>query len=204
LIKWKIALFAYRHAKGQFFSSPDWLGNYTQPTFKEIGAQLKEGSPLMAANPSDILMTLRPIKGSNSEHSTARACKFLNAVCVGFQTFMDSGVHSVYTFHVDYCMRKFVCSKRFSECLALQDELRLGMNVFPRNLQPALAHMVLAGNRHERGREIAIFVTTTHQIFAERGLFSPRLMEFLGIDVTKVNRHENNFSFIVHTHNSSF
>jgi hypothetical protein len=54
-----------------------------------------------------------------------------------------------------------------------------------------ISHRLLIGDRVERGRNLASFIMSVHQLLAERGLFSPRLLaEFLGIDSNKVHAEE--------------
>jgi len=187
IIKWRVALFSYRHATKQFMAPSDWLGNHHHASFKEIGFQISEPSPLMQAQPQDILMLLRPAGSHNFESdSNGRASKFLIVQCLGFETCVASGVHSQYIFQVDYCMRRSILKKRFSDFLQLQTDLQNEMHVFPRILEGDITHKFLIGNRVERGNALALFVTTVHSIFAERGLFSPRLLSFLGVDALKV------------------
>jgi hypothetical protein len=83
-------------------------------------------------------------------------------------------------------MRRFVVKKRFSDFLSLQSLLIQEMNIFPNVLQKDLLHKVFLGDISTRGVTLATFLNNVHYIFASRGLFSPRLMNFLNIDILKV------------------
>jgi hypothetical protein len=83
-------------------------------------------------------------------------------------------------------MRRFVVKKRFSDFLSLQSLLIQEMNIFPNVLQKDLLHKVFLGDISTRGVTLATFLNDVHYIFASRGLFSPRLMNFLNIDILKV------------------
>jgi hypothetical protein len=145
----------------------------------------------MENSPQDILMTLRPSRSSRMESCMSnRACKFLSATLLGWETNLEGTLHTLYIFNIDYCMRRSIVRKRFSEFHAFQEAMLKELPVFPGSLDKDWTHNLLLGDKNSRGFAMANFVSRAHRILADRGLFSPRLLEFLGIDSIKVHREE--------------
>lgn len=84
-------------------------------------------------------------------------------------------------------MRRFVVKKRFSDFLALQSLLVKEINIFPNLLVKDVLHKLFLGDINHRGQSLATYLNDIHNIFANHGCYSPRLMHFLNIDVLKVN-----------------
>lgn len=140
-------------------------------------------------------MVLRPARCLGLKYpETSRASRFLCVTFIGWELATDGGFGSAlyikYSFEVCYCMRKFTIRRRFSEFLELQRELQRECQVQSGILEAGVAHKVLLGNRTARGSALAYFLNSVTNSMAERGLFSPRLMEWLGIDTIRVHAEE--------------
>ena len=61
----------------------------------------------------------------------------------------------------------------------------------PGVLERDILHKLHLGDKAERGRALARYVNRTHALFAERGTFSPRLLDWLGVDALKVHIEED-------------
>jgi hypothetical protein len=192
MVNWKLALFSYRRHTKAFMAAPSFTGAPIPATLKDISQQM-ETSPLFELQPSDILMVLKPVRSFEMGYlKSVRACGFLTVTLMGWETCYDAALaYTAYIFQVDYCMRRSVVRKRFSEFEAFQTEILKEVHVYPGpTVEDDVLFKFFLGDKVARGNAIALFLTRTHQVFKERGLYSPRIMEFLGINVIKVHIEE--------------
>ena len=192
MVNWNIALFSYRKYTKAFMAPPSFTGNPIPATLKDI-SKLLEKSPLLEQKPIDILMVLKPLRSFEMGYfQSVRACGFFTIILMGWETCYDKGLaYTSYIFQVDYCMRRSIVRKRFSEFTAFQEQILKEIHVYP---APPVEHNVLfrffLGDKFARGSAMANFMYLTHQVLKERGLYSPRLMKFLNINVINVHIEE--------------
>ncbi|CAM9136528.1 unnamed protein product, partial [Ectocarpus sp. 4 AP-2014] len=177
-------LFAYRMCTGELAGPAGKL------------SRSLDGSPLLQnTNPWDILNTLRPLKSKGlSVGPSARASKMLavqlkSAVTV-FGGKGSSGMPRVaFELEVSYCMRIHRMERFLSDFEQLHARLAGELIILP-NFPEGGEITSLLGGKQEFGRELCAYVQKVHTLLAKRGVFSPRVMEFLKVDFGRVHIEE--------------
>lgn len=199
IVNFKEALVAFRILMKDCSPPVDELTGYilSDLTLEHIGKFI-EKSPLMNSKPGHMLMVLRPIPTIDLDYlSTSRACRMLHILHTGhgvgvsvpgsnadFLPFME------YTFQVYYCTRKWKITKRFSDFMELQERLILEFTTLPETLKKNILYKFGLGLKNHRAAGLATFVNEMHSLMAQKGVFSPRLTQFLGIDVERIHFEE--------------
>lgn len=160
-----------------------------KPSRKEI-AEMLDSSSLMSHKPFDVLCTLRPVPSSVDYCPTARAARMLSVTVAGYETGFSLGLpFTNYLLQVNYCMRKWIVRRRFSEFIEFQRAVYPEINVLP-NILRKDAWFKIVGDRRERGDTICRFLEQMHENLAGRNMYSPRLMNFLEVDVLRIHLEE--------------
>ncbi|CAM9595224.1 unnamed protein product, partial [Discosporangium mesarthrocarpum] len=182
--KFRKILFAYRLCTGEF----------TGPTSK-LAEALKDSPLIVGASPEDILNTLRPLTPKGIKVSPfTRASRMLAVRLIQAETnFEGSRIGSIprvsYTIEVSYCMRIHRVQRSYGQFLNLHRQLEQEIIVLPGF--PAGGGMsTLIGGREEEGLALCQYAQRTHNLLGRRGIFSPRVMEFLEVDFSRVHIEE--------------
>lgn len=199
-VDFKKALLAFRLLMKDFVAPVDEITGLilSDITLKHIGEYI-ESSPLMNSKPEHMLMALRPLPTIDLDYlSTSRACRMLHVVHVGHGVGVPLPGSKVellpfmqYTFQVYYCTRKWKITKRFSEFMQLQEQLTLEFTTsLPETLKKNILFKFGLGLKNPRAKGLATFVNEMHTLMAQRGVFSPRLTQFLEIDIVRIHFEE--------------
>ncbi|CAM9466034.1 unnamed protein product [Ectocarpus sp. 12 AP-2014] len=155
-----------------------------------------DGSPLLQnTNPWDILNILRPLKSKGvSVGPSARASKMLAVQLKSAVTVFGgkgySGMPRVaFELEVSYCMRIHRVERFLSDFEQLHGRLAAELIILP-NFPEGGEITSLLGGKQELGRELCAYVQRVHTLLAKRGVFSPRVMEFLKVDFGRVHIEE--------------
>ena len=99
--------------------------------------------------------------------------------------------HQKYVIRVCYCARVHYVKRRYSEFKALNERMTKELLMVPGfPASDALFKMGL-GNYDARGRALCRYVSRIHASLGARGMFSPRLLQFLEIDAARVHIEED-------------
>ena len=152
---------------------------------QKIMATWRTNPYLTDFEPEHILPTLRPLRGKFPCAPVYRGFRNLNIVFASFSRLP----YPTYTFTVHYCMRISSVTKSYEECAVLYSELAselLTIPDFPQNTYVDKIYFSFEG----RGEALAEFMRRVHKKVSSAGFFSPRLLEFLGIDFGRVQNEE--------------
>jgi hypothetical protein len=196
LLSHKMALIAF------YLSMKDFRTRLKVDKAQRLKEMLDDDCTLFRGLPQDILHTCRPIECEGIEVDPGvRACGMLSILYLDAETAFENGIpDQKFIFLVSYCLRMHVVKRSMKQFKDLnrmllrellmmpgfpgQSELKTYWGTLTAGLQ-SLATLGL-GNSDERGRELSNYAMRVHSSLAARGVFSPRLMEFLGIDVARV------------------
>lgn len=147
---------------------------------------------LVDAHENDILPVLRPIKSKHldgpTEYRGFRGFRQLAIVCVESILSVTAGV--IFKFDVHYCMRRYLVEYEYEKFLALHNELSEELLVVPALPVRDALYRVGITDRNEIGSELAKYMMRIHRTLANKGLFSPRLLQFLKIPYQQVQSEE--------------
>lgn len=151
---------------------------------------------LTAGEAKDVLHVLRPLKCDGIPMNPAvRACGMLHAFFIETNY---SGPderdyvmpHQKYVLTIFYCGRTHVIRKRYREFEEMNELMSVELLMVPGFPPKNALFKVGFGNTVQRGRYLCEFVNRVHSSLAARGVFSPRLLDFLGIDAARVHIEE--------------
>ncbi|CAM9509599.1 unnamed protein product, partial [Choristocarpus tenellus] len=171
--KFRQVLFAYRLCTGEL----------TGPTSKLVEA-LEESPLLRGVGPEDIINTLRPLATKGIKVSPfARASKMLAIQLTQAEiAFNKEGISSIpctsYTIQVSYCMRIHRVQRNYDQFQELHKGLSQELVVLP-DFPLGGGVSTLFGGKEEEGRALCQYLQRIHTLLAWRGVFSPRVMDFL-------------------------
>ena len=188
-----------------YLSMKDFRTRLKVDKAQRLKAMLDEGCTLFTGMPQDILHLNRPMQCDGIEvNSGVRACGMLSILFLDSETSFESGApNQKFVFLVSYCLRMHVIKRTVAQFKHLHRLLMhelLMLPGFPGKVAPdktiiggmyqafaqTLTQIATFGLGNITGTELANFVTRVHKSLATRGVFSPRLVEFLGVDVARV------------------
>mmetsp|Transcript_34227 Transcript_34227/g.79068 ORF Transcript_34227/g.79068 Transcript_34227/m.79068 type:complete len:903 (-) Transcript_34227:177-2885(-) len=191
--EWKPSLLAFHLINEDFWGPMDpLLGTVAPATRKQI-AHTMDSLWMMRTQPEDVLMKLRPIPTFEMDYcEEARACRMLSVAPLGWETGVDliGTPFQSYRIQVCYCMRKWTITKRFSDFIQLQKEMYAEVDLLPNILRKDMMFKFQIGDKVARAKGLVLFVEKMHHSLAARGMYSPRLMAFLGVDVLRIHLEE--------------
>lgn len=160
-------------------------------TIKGPAQKIKDGwedNPYMNFRADDILPLLRPLKGHFTCSREYRAARMMNVMCVDFRTTLSYSRLPVttFTFDIHYCMRRHTIEHTYEDVLLLHESLKEEMLALPVFPMATFLQTVGLASRDYMGQQLSEYMQRVHDMLATRGLFSPRLFKFLGIDYEKV------------------
>ncbi|CAM9126790.1 unnamed protein product, partial [Hapterophycus canaliculatus] len=171
-------LFAYRMCTGELAGPAGKLSQF-------LGS-----SPLLQnTHPWDILSTLRPLKAKGvNVGPSARASKMLAVQLKSALTVFGGKGASGFP-RVSYCMRIHRVERFLADFEQLHAKLASELIILP-NFPEGGGLGALLGGKQDLGRELCAYVQRVHTLLAQRGVFSPRVMEFLKVDFGRVHIEE--------------
>ena len=156
---------------------------------QELKRILDELPHLFSGTEKDALPILRPVSGGNS---ATRACGWLQCIFVeAVWSASEGDVHQIYIIRVVYCGRVHFIRKRYSEFEALNSQLAFELLMVPGFPEKSIWFKFGFGDWHQRGESLCAYANRVHASLAARGVYSPRLLKFLGIDVARVHIEED-------------
>jgi hypothetical protein len=150
-----------------------------------LAEELKVSPLFHGVVPRDILHTLRPLTGVNP---CFRASKMLAVRCAGTETGLGK---IIYEIEVSYCMRISRVKRTQDQFEALYKCLARELVLLPVLPEGSIVFGSLMGSGAQaRGAALCRFLQQVHNLLGQRGVFSPRLMAFLGVDYARVHIEE--------------
>lgn len=162
---------------------------------QDLKRLMEEEAHLFRGRPQDVLQILRPVHCEGIVmNGHVRACGMLAVVYEDYalaQEIDDVMPHQKYVIRVCYCARVHYVKRRYSEFKALNERMTKELLMVPGfPASDALFKMGL-GNYDARGRALCRYVSRIHASLGARGMFSPRLLQFLEIDAARVHIEED-------------
>jgi hypothetical protein len=153
----------------------------------EISELVTKPNQFLDFRPEDILPLLRPMKSAVACSKEYRGFRMLSVACVSCKTVFSFPKisHTVFVFDVHYCMRKHSIERDLEDFQSFKDEISKELITIP--IFPEASYLSSFGNSLTLGEKLAEFIMRIHVTLANRLLFSPRLLKFLGIDFTEPN-----------------
>jgi len=165
---------------------------------QDLKRYLDEEATLFSGEARDVLHVLRPVNCAGIPMNPAvRACAMLRVMYVETLFSGPDGdrdyvmPYQNYVLRVFYCGRVHVVRKRYSEFAELNELVSEELLMVPGFPAKDGLFKVGLGDSNARGRALCAFVNRVHASLASRGVFSPRLMEFLGVDAARVHIEED-------------
>lgn len=184
LLAFRILMDDFRGPINEFTGLPE------DATKKDIAEQMTR-TRMMEMEPKDIIHTLRPIKTTTIPYCPeSRACRMLNVSPAGYETGFDIMPYTIYVLQVNYCMRKTFVRKRFKDFIIFQKQIYDEIQMLPCVLRKDPMYKINLGSRRDRADTLCNFLERLHGILGDKNCFSPRLMQFLEIDVVRVHLEE--------------
>lgn len=147
----------------------------------------------------DMLQILRPVHCEGIPMNAAvRACAMLQVLYVetikysppeGERDYVMP--HQKYVLRVVYCGRSHFVRKRYMDFYDLNESMADELLMVPGFPPKSFWFKVGFVDYAERGRTLCAYVNRVHASLAARGVFSPRLMDFLGVDAARVHIEED-------------
>ena len=103
---------------------------------------------------------------------------------------LSSFVQTKFVFDVHYCMRRHEITRTYDECQALMTKFSEDLLAVPGFPSMSLFSVLDSAVLQSTGEQLANFLNRTHRLMANKGLFSPLLMEFLDIPYETVQTEE--------------
>ncbi|KAJ8604793.1 hypothetical protein CTAYLR_001064 [Chrysophaeum taylorii] len=163
---------------------------------QDLKRYLDEEPTLFQGQARDILQVLRPVHCEGIPMNPAvRACAMLSVIYVDAWLSGPEGgdvvtPHEKYVLRVFYCGRSHVVRRRYSEFYSLNERMSDELLMVP-GFPPKDTFFLVFGNKEARGKALCAYANRVHASLAARGVFSPRLMDFLAIDVSRVHIEED-------------
>eukprot|EP00635_Sarcinochrysidales_sp_CCMP3193_P000343 CAMPEP_0118917576 /NCGR_PEP_ID=MMETSP1166-20130328/17404_1 /TAXON_ID=1104430 /ORGANISM="Chrysoreinhardia sp, Strain CCMP3193" /LENGTH=968 /DNA_ID=CAMNT_0006857767 /DNA_START=53 /DNA_END=2959 /DNA_ORIENTATION=+ len=148
-------------------------------------------------NERDVLPILRPVSQGGDTNPATRACGWLTCIFVEARLSGADGEkdyvapHQNYVIRVVYCGRQHVITKRYSDFQDLNRQLTLEVLMVPGFPEKSFWFKVGFGDWRGRGEALCAYANRVHASLAARGVYSPRLLKFLGVDVSRVHIEED-------------
>uniref|UniRef100_A0A7S3JQL3 PX domain-containing protein n=1 Tax=Aureoumbra lagunensis TaxID=44058 RepID=A0A7S3JQL3_9STRA len=159
---------------------------------------LDESPHLIVGNERDALPILRPVHCDGIPMNPAtRACGWLQVIFVEAQLQSADGeidyiaFHQEYIFTVVYCGRIGHICKRYTDFFELNRQMANELLMIPGFPDKSIWFKVFGGDWNKRGQALASYANRVHASLAARGVFSPRLLAFLGVDAARVHIEED-------------
>jgi hypothetical protein len=151
-------------------------------------------NPYMDFQAQDILPLLRPMRSSFPCAKEYRACRMLTVeyISSSFKFGKDSSYVSLpsrsFLFEVHYCMRKQSIELTYQDILNQHEILSNELVAIP--VFPALSYYEYLLDNDVIGPKLAEYLTRIHHMLAGKGMFSARLLRFIGLDFERVQSEE--------------
>jgi len=161
---------------------------------KKLKIELETNRLFVGLTPDHFIPWLRPLhcSGMDHVHPEVRAAKALHISYVGFTPEVQPGSlpYFRFTFRVHYCLRITEIKVRYSECEKLHLALMGELLILPGFPEKNILLKFGVGDMAKRAEDLAEYIMNIHECLGARGVFSPRIMEFLQIDYARVHYEE--------------
>lgn len=149
-------------------------------------------SPYLDFRADDILPLLRPMRSTFVCPKEYRGFRMLGVTLLS--TRIEYGYVKmpkiVFTFDVHYCMRKSSIDKVYRDFEELHEQFSGELLMLPVLPTPSYWQLMGLESVEVIGKQLATYVMRVHTTLANKKLFSPRLLRFLGIDFERVQSEE--------------